>query len=116
MQLVRSVTKAGRETIEDAHLAGVRAIAKMLTGIEEVIRLPLTSSPPPRPVRAGRKTAGARRLMQDLMIMTNSFSFVVADTDPAEVDVERHRDDIADIIQALGNITHFLDRVLEQGA
>ena len=54
--------------------------------------------------------------MQDLMIMTNSFSFVLADTDPAEVDAERHRDDIADSIQALGNITHFLDRVLEQGA
>ena len=35
MQLVRPVAKAGRETIEDAHLAGVRAIAKMLTGIEE---------------------------------------------------------------------------------
>jgi hypothetical protein len=34
---------AGRETIEGAHLAGVRAIAKMLTGIEEVIHPPLTS-------------------------------------------------------------------------
>jgi hypothetical protein len=45
---------------------------------------------------------GVRRLMQDLMIMTNSFSFVLADTDPAEVDVERHRDDIADIISSVG--------------
>jgi hypothetical protein len=40
--------------------------------------------------------------MRDLMIMTNSFSFVLADTDPAEVDVERHRDDIADTISSLG--------------
>jgi hypothetical protein len=66
------------------------------------------SDPPPADLipaaQAGPRKAqdgGMRRLMQDLMIMTNSFSFVLADTDPAEVDVERHRDGIADIISRL---------------
>lgn len=66
--------------------------------------------PAPKPVR---KTAGARKVMTDLVVSMSGLAFIVKDTDPAEVDLESHRGDIESIRQDINVIRRFLKSVEE---
>lgn len=68
------------------------------------------------PSRKVRKTAGARKTMNHLAITVNSFVTVLDDTDPAEVDLEKHLDDIKQIRTGLTAIRRFLNAVEGQEA
>ncbi len=61
-----------------------------------------------------RKTAGARKVMDSLAISINSYSSILDDTHPGEVDLDKHRADIVDIISGMGKIGNFLKMVTEQ--
>jgi hypothetical protein len=58
-----------------------------------------------------RKTAAARRVMDQLTITINTFATEISTTDPQEVDAELHKSDIADIRAGLGVIKKFLASV-----
>lgn len=73
-----------------------------------------TPSPKPEPERKVRKTAAARKVMDDIAITVNSLVFVVNDTDPAEVDYGNHKADVESIFQGLAVIKKFLNKVKEQ--
>ena len=71
------------------------------------------NSPPPAP-RKVRKTAGARKVMNGLVVAVNSYALVVGEMDPCEVDPEQHNDDITTILQGMAKIGRFLNKVKEQ--
>lgn len=66
---------------------------------------------PPRPVR---KTAAARKMMDDLAVTINSLVYVIDDTNPEEVDADKHAQDIADIKDGLRAIKRFIARIENQ--
>ncbi len=68
----------------------------------------------PPVMRKVRKTAGARKVMESLIISVNSFVSILGNTDPNEIELDKHRDDIADVLEGMGKIGKFLNRVKEQ--
>ncbi len=79
-------------------------VAKLIARVQ-------SAPPPPRKIR---KTAPARKVMEDLIITIASLAFVVEDTDPEEVDLDLHRDDIGEIFVGMATISKFLKKVKEQ--
>jgi integrase len=71
----------------------------------------ITDAPPPRKVR---KTAAARKVMTDIFITMNSLAFIAEETDPWEVDLTNHKDDITDVFRSMDTIRKFLNKVKEQ--
>lgn len=61
--------------------------------------------PQAKPVK---KTAAARKVMEDLLVTLNSLVFVINETDPAEVDAQLHKDDWQDMWDATNKIRKFL--------
>lgn len=66
------------------------------------------------PTRRVRKTAAARNVMVDLLVTLNGLAWACNDTDPREVDLDNHRDEIAEMQKSLGVISRFLNKVKEQ--
>jgi hypothetical protein len=71
---------------------------------------PAATQPQPAPKKV-RKTAAARRVMENLTIDINSLVFVINETNPQEVDAELHKSDIADVRAGLGVIRNFLTQI-----
>lgn len=86
------------------------------TNVGRKCRAALESLPPPSadakpPVR---KTAAGRKAMEALVIGANSLAFLCDDTDPAEVDVANHDEDIKEILRAMKVIRAFIGKVEDQ--
>jgi len=69
---------------------------------------------PQEPPKKVRKTAAARRVIENLAIDINSLVFVINETNPQEVDAELHKSDIADIRAGLGVIQKFLKEIQKE--
>lgn len=65
----------------------------------------------PKPVR---KTVAARKVMEDLIVTISSLAFVVADTDPDEVDGIEYSTDIGELNLSMAAISRFLNKVKDQ--
>ena len=61
-----------------------------------------------------QRKAAAERLMKHLAIEINALVFVIDSTDPADVDANKHRDNIDDVRQDVARILRFIDAVAEQ--
>jgi hypothetical protein len=69
---------------------------------------PATVTPMPKPKI--RKTVTARRMIKDLWVTLNGLAHVAADTDPAEVDADKHREEAKDMFKSIATITEFLNK------
>lgn len=99
------------EAREDANLSRAHVARKTRAKKDHSHVPPVPPQPVPRRIR---KTAAARKVMEDLAITINSLVFVVNDTDPAEVEAAKHRADIEAIFQGMARIKKFLNAVKEQ--
>lgn len=88
---------------------------KFIEGLETTaLPVELTRQQAPLPKGTPRKTVGARKVIVDLMVTLNGLAWAANDTDPEEVDLDNHREDISDIEKSLKVITKFLTKVKEQ--
>jgi hypothetical protein len=67
--------------------------------------------PAPKKVR---KTAGARKVIEDLVVSINGLVFIVNDTNPAEVNYSQHVSDIEGVRQGMNTIRRFLNQVEQE--
>jgi hypothetical protein len=102
-----------REAISEARAEGKLSRANVAR------KCKAKANPPAEPESASlqelpkklRKTAAARRVMENLAIDINSLVFVINETNPQEVDADLHKSEIADIRAGLGVIRKFLTRI-----